>query len=163
MKGLLTGTVLAALLPWAAAAAPSAPPPARFNDASIRNFIEQQERLWNTRAFALFYATFAPQATIATVHRGHGGPPTRSVRTLAQDRHAAEKFFASSHADIREADWIEHIAIHPGARRATVRVRETTTIKVHGKVKVLHAVTEQVLVWRDERIVSLGLREWDDR
>ena len=143
-------------------AAPGAPP-IGLNEANIRKFVAAQGRFWNARDFTHFYATFDPRAAIVTVHRTKNGRPVRSARTLVQDREAAEKLFASSHADIRETDRIEHIAIGAAGRRATVRVRETATIKVHGKVKVLLAVTEQVLVWRKGGIVSLGLTEWDDR
>jgi|KBSMisStaDraftv2_1062788.scaffolds.fasta_scaffold64077_2 hypothetical protein len=131
----------------------------KLDIASVRNFVTAQNRAWSARDFARYYGTFNPGAEIVTIRTAPDGKVTRTVRSPAEDRKEAKRFFASTQAIIRETDYIEKIEISPDSRHARVRVREETGILENGRSRLLHAITEEDVGLRNGRIVALGLTE----
>lgn len=158
MKPILK-LLLAALAPFGALAAPAHP---KLDAAAIRAFAVAQNRAWNARDLDRFYALFDPRAQIVSIRKTPEGTTHRSVRSIAADRARAERFFACTHAIIRETDRIEKIEIAPDGRHARVRVREETGMVQNGRPRMLHATTVQQLEWRNGRILSLGLTEFEE-
>ena len=127
--------------------------------ASIRAFIAGQNRAWNGRDFARFYATFAPRAQIVLIRTTADGKVTRTVRSLAEDRRKAERFFATTRAIIRETGVVKAIQIAPDGRHARVQVLEDTGIVENGKPRQLRAIVEEELEMRDGRVLVRALTE----
>ncbi len=153
---LLPPVMIAALLVlpgagWAAAA--------KLDEPSVRAFVVAQNRAWNARDFARYYATFDPGALIVTIRKDADGRVLRTARSVSDDRKEAERFFASTRAIIRETDRIDKITIAPDGRHARVRVLEETGTVEDGKTSLLHAIAEVELESRDGRIVAVGLTE----
>jgi hypothetical protein len=131
----------------------------KLDIAAVRSFVTAQNRAWSARDFAHYYASFDPSAEIVTIRTAPDGKVTRTVRSLAEDRKKAERFFASTKAIIRETDYIEKIEIAPDSRRARVRVREETGMLENGRSQFLHAIAEEELGLRNGGIVALRLTE----
>jgi hypothetical protein len=155
MKPLLA-TILAALVLMTVNGTPAAE---KLDIAAVRSFVIAQNRAWSARDFARYYGTLDPSAEIVTIRTAPDGKVTRTVRSPAEDRKEAERFFASTRAIIRETDYIETIEIPPGGRHARVRVREETGMLENGRSRLLHAITEEEVGLRNGRIVALRLTE----
>jgi hypothetical protein len=131
----------------------------QLSPEAVRAFVQAQNRAWSARDFARYYATFGPQAEIVTIRTTPGGKVTRTVKSPAEDRNEAERFFASTRATIHETDRIEKIEIAPDGRHARVRWIEEASLAENGKPRLLHATAEEELESRNGRIVALRLTE----
>jgi ketosteroid isomerase-like protein len=130
--------------------------PARLDDATIRQFVTEQQAAWNARDFDHFYKLCSPDAVFVSIHWNGDGSITRQQRTIDQDRSAAQQFFASHPGKFSEIDTIDNIKIAPDGLSARVLGHGTMHFDAHGKVGVLNATTDQTIVLKDGRIHSLG-------
>jgi hypothetical protein len=126
---------------------------ARITDADARAFLARQERLWNARDLAGFFATYAPDATIADQARtGDGQVVPYGASTVAQARTQARRTFARSR--VVQASEVLRIEIAPDGRTARTLVRQTSRIETAGKARTVCGESAQTLALARGRIVS---------
>lgn len=139
----------------AAPAAVAAAPRHRLTEHDIRDFVARQERLWVRRDFDGYFALAAPEAVFVTERRAADGAVTSEQESVAESRRAAERAFASLDG-FSEKSFVDRVRIAPDGRSAIVLGHEEAEL-VRGAVrKHLCAATEQKLVLRKSRILSLG-------
>ena len=132
------------------------PKVARLDEPMVRAFAANQEAAWNAHDFDRYYATCAPEAQFVSVRWNADGSITRETRTPQEDRAAAEKYFKGHPGKFTEVAEIDRIEITPDGHSAHVLGHQTARIEGAGKPSVLRATTEQTLVLRDGRVLSLG-------
>ncbi|HEX4737517.1 MAG TPA: hypothetical protein VH331_08145 [Allosphingosinicella sp.] len=127
----------------------------RLTERTVRAFVEHQERLWNRRDFADFFALTAPEAVFTTERRAPDGTIRVERETVVQSRRSAEQAFAAI-SEFREKATIDRIEIAPDGRNARIVGHEEADVLRAGGRRRLCADTEQGLVLREGRILSLG-------
>jgi hypothetical protein len=132
------------------------PKVARLDETTVRAFAASQEEAWNAHDFDRFYATVAPDAVFVSVRWNADGSITRETRTPQEDRVAAERYFKSHPGKFTEVAEIDRIEIAPDGLSAHVVGHQTARIESSPKPSVLRATTEQTVVLRQGRLLSLG-------
>ncbi|HET6969987.1 MAG TPA: hypothetical protein VFH92_02580 [Phenylobacterium sp.] len=145
-SGLLLVLVALAGPAWAAP---------RITDAAARDFLARQERLWNARDLANFFATYAPAAVIADQARtGDGKIVPYGSSTVAQARAQAKRALARSR--VSQASEVLSVAVAPDGRSARTLQRQTSRIETGGKVRMVCGESAQTLGLAGGRIVSMA-------
>lgn len=142
---------------------PSPKGPTRLDEAAIRAFVADEEAAWNARDFDHYYGLCTPDAAFISLHWNADGSITRDQRTVAEDRASAERFFASHPGKVVETDTIDSITMAPDGLSARVLGHGSIRFSSNGKPQVLNAVTDQTLILRDGRILSLGQTDVSER
>jgi len=132
-----------------------APKIAKLDEPTVRAFASNQQAAWIAHDFDRFYASCAADAVFVSVRWNADGSITRQRRTPAEDRAAAEKYFKSHPGKFTEVAAIDRIEIAPDGLSARIISRETARI-ADAKPGVLRATTEQTVVLRNGRLMSLG-------
>lgn len=135
---------------------PGTPKAARLDEPMVRAFAASQEAAWNAHDFNSFYATCAPDAVFVSVRWNADGTITRETRTPQEDRAAAERYFKTHPGKFSEVAEIDRIEIAPDGLSAHVVGHQTARIDGPPKPSVLRATTEQTVVLRQGRVLSLG-------
>jgi hypothetical protein len=134
----------------------STPKVARLDETTVRAFAASQEAAWNEHNFDRYYATCAPDAVFISVRWNADGSITRETRTPQEDRAAAERYFKAHPGKFTEVGEIDRIEIAPDGLSAHVVGHQTARIEGSPKPSVLRATTEQTVVLRQGRLLSLG-------
>jgi ketosteroid isomerase-like protein len=133
-----------------------APKVARLDEPAVRAFAASQEAAWNAHDFDRFYATVAPDAVFVSVRWNADGSITRETRTPQEDRAAAEHYFKTHPGKFTELADIDRIEIAADGLSAHVVGHQTARIEGSPKPSVLRATTEQTVILRGGRLLSLG-------
>lgn len=133
-----------------------APTVARLDEPMVRAFAAGQEAAWNAHDFDRYYATVAPDAVFVSVRWNADGSITKETRTPQEDRAAAERYFKTHPGKFSEIAEIDRIDIAPDGLSAHVEGHQTARIEGSPKPSVLRATTEQTVVLRQGRLLSLG-------
>jgi hypothetical protein len=129
---------------------------AKLDEPTVRAFATDQEAAWIAHDFDRYYAICAPDAVFVSVHWNGDGTITRETRTPAEDRAAAEKYFKSHPGKFTADAQIDRIEIAADGLSAHILGHETARIGDAPKPNVLRATTEQTVVLRAGRLLSLG-------
>jgi hypothetical protein len=130
--------------------------PSKIDEEAARAFITQQEAAWNAHDFQKFYALCAPEAQFTTKHVSIEGRIDWERHNVAEDWAAASAFFAAHSDAFREQDAIDRIDIAADGMSAHVVTQESAELGDKTRKARFHATTEQTLVLRHGRILSLG-------
>jgi|SRR5579871_4207637 len=152
----------AAIAVWVALAAsgcaligaPNGKDAAKLDEAGIRAFRASEEAAWVAHDFGHYYALCAPDAVFVSVRWNADGTFSRERRTAAEDRAAAEAFFGKHPGKFTESDAIDRIVIAPDGQSARILGHEIA--RVEGERGAMRATTEETVVLRGGRILSLG-------
>jgi len=128
----------------------------RLDEPTVRAFAASQEAAWNAHDFDRYYATVAPDAVFTSVRWNADGSITRETRTPQEDRAAAERYFKSHPGKFSEVAEIDRIDIAGDGLSAHVVGHQTARVEGSPKPSVLRATTEQTVVLRQGRLLSLG-------
>ena len=128
----------------------------RLDEPAVRAFAANQEAAWNAHDFDRYYATVAPDAVFVSVRWNADGSITKETRTPKEDRTAAEHYFQTHPGKFTEVAEIDRIEIAPDGLSAHVVGHQTARIEGTPKPSVLRAATEQTIVLRQGRLLSLG-------
>jgi hypothetical protein len=126
-----------------------------LTEASVRGFLGRQAAAWDRRDFDGYYAMAAPDAVFVTIHPGADGRTVREQTDPAADRAEAERLFARI-TGYAGSERILRIVIAEDGRSARVFGEETARFVQDGRPRHLCSRTEQRLVLRAGRILSLG-------
>lgn len=127
----------------------------QITEATARDFLARQERLWNARDLKGFFATYAPKAAITDQARtGDGKIVPYGSSTIRQAEAQAKRFFAGARA--RQTSEVVRIELAPDGRSAHTLVRQTSRIEAGGRVRTSCAESVQTLALARGRIVSTG-------
>lgn len=139
-----------------ALAAPAAQAAPAITQAQARAFVARQERAWNARDLAAYFATFTSDAEFVDQTRDvkHGGMIVYGRSPLDAARAQAEKFLAT--ATSVEEGVVESIEIAAGGRQAVVSGRETSMVVSKGRTRKVCAQTRQILVLAGGVVKSKG-------
>jgi hypothetical protein len=129
---------------------------ARLDEPTVRTYMKSQTEAWVAHDFDRFYGLFSPGAQFVSVRWNGDGTITHERRTLDEDRAAAEAYFRLHPGKFTESDAIDRIAIAPDGLSARILGHDTAHIAGTGRPEVLHASTEQTVVLKNGRILSLG-------
>lgn len=129
---------------------------ARLDEPTLRAFAAGQEAAWSAHDFDRFYGTVAPDAVFVSVRWNADGSITREKRTPQEDRAAAERYFKAHPGKFTEVAEIDRIDIAADGLSAHIVGHQTARIEDSPKPSVLRATTEQTVVLRQGRVLSLG-------
>ena len=130
--------------------------PSKIDEKSARAFVADQETAWNAHDFQKFYGLCAPEAVFVTKHLSVDGRTEWERHNVAEDWAAASAFFAANPQAFREQDTIDHVDIAADGLSAHVVIQESAELADKHRKVSYHATTEQTLVLRNGKILSLG-------